>query len=73
MGQELGTIPITIHDHERMNLAVAMKRWPNESAKHWAKRQRVLEDLVHKMYELAEKNESDEYYYHEPSYVHPEP
>ena len=66
------TIPITIHNHTRMNLAVAMFKWPHETDGHWEKRKRKLDRLVHQMYELAEMTEDDEYYYHPPSYVHQE-
>jgi hypothetical protein len=51
---------------------VALKRWPNESDSHWAKRQAKLEKLKLKTYKLA-KMPGDETYYHEPSFVHPEP
>ena len=67
------SIPITIHNHTRLNLAIALKRWPNEGDSHWAKRQAKLDKLKHKIYKLAQMTSEDEIYYHEPSYVHPEP
>ena len=62
----------TIHNHTRLNYAVGMKRWPNEPDQHWAKRKAKLEKLKLKTYKLAAMP-GDEYYSHEPSYVHPEP
>jgi hypothetical protein len=66
-------IPITIHNHTRLNLAIALKRWPGESDNHWAKRQAKLDKLKHKIYKLAQMTSEDQVYYHEPSYVHEEP
>ena len=73
VGEELGQIPIVIHDHTRLNYAVALKRWPGETDKHWAKREAKLDKLKHKVYALAKMTPADETYYHAPSYVHPEP
>lgn len=73
VGDELGTIPVTIHDHKRLNYAVALKRWPDESDKSWEKRQARLQKLKEQVYKLARMTSEDEFYYHEPSYVHPEP
>lgn len=69
---EPAEIQITIHNHTRLNYAVAMKRWPDESNKSWEKRQEKLVKLRNKIYELA-CMDGDEWYYHEPSYEHPEP
>lgn len=69
---EPSEIQITIHNHTRLNYAVALKRWPDESEKSWQKRQAKLERLKHKVYDLACMN-GDEWHTHEPSYVHPEP
>lgn len=66
-------IPITIHNSTRLNLAVALKKWPNESATSWTKRQAKLKKLIHQIYKLAQKTPADPITYHEPSYVHPEP
>jgi hypothetical protein len=62
-------IPITIHNHTRMNLAIALKRWPGETDKHWERRQAKLDALKHKLYDLA-RMPGDRVYYHDPSYVH---
>lgn len=70
---EPAEIDITIHNHTRLNYAVALKRWPNETEQHWAKRKAKLDKLKHKIYKLAQMNSDDAIYYHEPSYVHPEP
>jgi hypothetical protein len=66
-------IPITIHNHTRLNLAIALKRWPDESDSHWSKRQAKLDKLKHKIYALAQMTSADEIHYHPPSYVHDEP
>jgi hypothetical protein len=73
VGMPLGEIPITIHDSEKLNLAIALKRWPDESERSWNKRQDKLKDLIHKIYKLAQQTSADQIHYHEPSYVHPEP
>lgn len=70
---EQPTIPITIHNHRRLNLAIALKRWPDESDKSWERRQEKLKALIHKIYDLAQMTSEDQIAYHEPSYVHPEP
>jgi hypothetical protein len=70
---EPSEIPITIHNHRRLNLAIALKRWPDESDKRWERRQEKLKKLIHKIYELAQMTSEDKIYYHEPSYTHPEP
>lgn len=69
---ELPEIPVTIHNHTRMNLAVAMFRWPGETDKHFAKRDEKLKKLIHKMYALAQFSPDDPIQYHPPSYTHPE-
>jgi hypothetical protein len=69
---EPSMIPITIHNHTRLNLAIALKRWPDESDNHWERRQAKLDKLKHKIYKLASLP-GDQIYYHEPSYVHEEP
>ncbi len=66
-------IPITIHNSTRLNLAIALKRWPDEDDASWVKRQEKLDHLIEKMYELAKMTSADQVHYHAPSYVHPEP
>lgn len=66
-------IPITIHNSTRLNLAIALKRWPDESDHSWDKRQKKLKDLIHNIYKLAQQTSADQIIYHAPSYVHPEP
>ena len=73
VGEERGEIPVTIHDHEMLNYAVALKRWPGESNRSWILRQHKLNALKIKVYKLASIDADCEWYYHEPSYVHPEP
>ena len=68
---QLGEIPITIHDGKRLNLAIALKR-ADETDQEWEKIGRKLDKLVHKIYGLA-KQPGDKVFYHEPSYIHPEP
>lgn len=66
-------IPITIHNFTRLNLAIALKRWPGETDKHWLRRQAKLDQLKHKIYDLARMSSDDPIVYHQPSYVHEEP
>lgn len=70
---ELPEIPITIHNHTRMNLAVALFQWPGETDAHFEQRDAKLKKLIHKMYALAQMSPDDPIQYHQPSYVHPEP
>lgn len=69
---ELPEIPVVIKNHTRMNLAVALFRWPGESDAHFEKRDGKLKNLIHKMYSLAQMSGDDPVHYHPPSYVHPE-
>ncbi len=69
---EPSEIQVTIHNHTRLNYAVALKRWPDETDNHWNKRKDKLAKLQHKIYALAAMP-GDQFYYHAPSYVHPEP
>ncbi len=71
--EEPAEIQITIHNYTRLNYAVALKRWPGETDRHWEKRQEKLSKLRHKIYELAQMTPADPIVYHQPSYVHPEP
>mgnify|MGYP003588692982 CR=1 FL=1 len=66
-------IPITIHNSTRLNLAIALKKWPDESEKSWGDRKAKLDQIIHKIYKLAQMTSADPITYHEPSYVHPEP
>ena len=70
---EPAEIQVTIHNHTMLNYAVALKRWPDETDRHWARRKLKLEKLKHKVYELASQDKDCPWYYHEPSYVHDEP
>lgn len=68
---EPAEIQVTIKNHTRLNYAVAMKRWPNETDIHWERRKDKLSKLQHRIYALASLP-GDHFYYHQPSYVHPE-
>lgn len=70
---EPAEIQVTIKNHTRLNYAVALKRWPDETDKSWERRQAKLTKLRHKIYALAQMTAEDRIYYHQPSYVHPEP
>jgi preprotein translocase subunit SecA len=65
-------IQVTIKNHTRLNYAVALKRWPDETDRHWEKRLEKMAKLRHKIYALAQMTPDDQIYYHQPSYVHPE-
>lgn len=68
------TIPVTIHNCEFLNLAVALWRWPDETDAHFKKRDKELQHLIEKMGKLATPpGVHAEMYTFEPSYVHPEP
>lgn len=69
---EPAEIQVTVKNHTRLNFAAALKRWPNEPEVSWTKRQEKFAKLRHKMYELAAMP-GDQFYYHQPSYIHPEP
>jgi hypothetical protein len=70
---ELPEIPVVIKNHTRLNLAVALFKWPGESDDSFTKRDQKLRHLIEKMYELAKMTKDDPVFYHPPSYVHPEP
>jgi len=71
---ELPEIPVTIHNRKLLNLAVALKRWPNETDDHFMKRDEKLMKLIEKMAELATPpGQPVDMYTYAPSYVHPEP
>lgn len=74
VGEQLGEIPVTIHDCQYANVAIAIKRWPNESDEHFAKRDEKLNKLIEKIANLATPPFTEvEMYNFPPSYVHPEP
>lgn len=72
MTTEPPEIQVTIKNHTRLNYAVALKRWPGETDRHWEKRKAKLGKLQRKIYSLAQMTSADTIYYHQPSYVHPE-
>ena len=63
VGPVLGEKQITIKDHEGLNLAVHLKRRHQWSAKEFEKRKKKIEQLRHKMYEVA-AIPGDQYYYY---------
>jgi hypothetical protein len=74
VGEQLGEIPITIHDCTFANVAIVIKRWHNESDEHFAKRDAKLNKLIEKIAQLATPpHVKVEMYNFPPSYVHPEP
>ena len=70
---EPAEIPVTIHNCTYANVAIALKRWPNESEAHFKKRDEKLVKLINKVAELATpQGEIVDMYEFQPSYVHPE-